>query len=98
MRNRYVSSTLDELWDPTALARRRDDKRHWLRWIATRLPDPEEQKALKRALDEAYPPSKWRTIAGAIVVGAGSRMVLTALGAIVEWFVQGWLGQIPWLK
>ncbi len=74
-------------------------KGSWLRWINARLPDPEEQKALKRALDEAYPTSKWRTIAGAIVFGAGSWIVLTALGAIVEWFVQGWLGQVlPWLK
>ena len=48
-----------------------------LAWINARLPDPEEQKALRQALDKAYPPSKWRTVTSTVVLGASSWLVLT---------------------
>jgi hypothetical protein len=65
----------------------------WLRWINIRLPDPERQKALRHALNEAYPPSKVRAIGGLILIVAGGWVLLTILSAIIEWFVQGWLNR-----
>lgn len=66
----------------------------WMTWLNNRLPDPEQQKELQQALEQAYPPSRTRTLIGLIIFGAGSWLVVTALGAIVEWVVQGWLGNL----
>jgi hypothetical protein len=76
-------------WDTEDLLQRQAEEGAWLAWLSSRLPDPEDQKDLMQALEAAYPPSKWRTIGGAIVFGAGVWLLLEVLGAIVEWFVQG---------
>jgi competence ComEA-like helix-hairpin-helix protein len=80
--------------DYVELVYRRAEISVWLKWINARLPDPDEQKALKRALDEAYPPSRMQTIASMIIIGAGSWLVITALESIVDFFIQNWLTHI----
>jgi hypothetical protein len=39
-------------------------------------------------LNEAYPPSKLRTIGGIILISAGGWLLLTILRAIIEWVVK----------
>jgi hypothetical protein len=63
-------------------------------WINAILPDVEKQKALKRALDEMYPPSRFQTFVNILVFGAGGWLFLTALGAIIQWFVENWLDKL----
>ena len=79
---------------PASITRDRATQSAWMAWLHARLPDPERQKALKEALDKAYPPSRIRTALGVLVFGAGGRLVLTALGAIIEWFMEEWLSQL----
>jgi hypothetical protein len=68
--------------------RRTADASAWMTWLNSRLPAPEDQKALQQALDRTYPPSRTRTLINLIVFGAGGWLVVTALGAIVGWLVQ----------
>lgn len=75
---------------------RKADASARLTWLNTRLPDREEQRALQRALNEAYPPSRARTLLGLIVFGAGGWLVLSALQAVVGWLVEGWLSS--WVR
>lgn len=63
----------------------------WMTWLNTRVPSQQDQRALQAALNRTYPPSRLRSLGGAIVVGAGGWLVITALGAIVEWLIQNWL-------
>jgi len=78
---------------PALLARLGVDSAGWQAWINARLPDPEQQQAVQRALNETYPPSRARTLSGLIVIGAGGWLVTSVLAAIIEWLVQGWLKQ-----
>lgn len=68
-----------------------DETSIWMKWINIRLPDPEQQKALKLALEKSYPPSKLRTVMGAIVFGAGGWLLITVLTSLVDWLLQNWL-------
>jgi hypothetical protein len=68
-----------------------DETSFWIKWLNIRLPDPEQQQALKHALEKTYPTSKTRTIIGAIVFGAGGWLLITALTSLVDWFIQNWL-------
>jgi len=79
---------------PASITRDRATQSAWMAWLHARLPDPERQKALKEALDKAYPPSRIRTALRVVVFGAGGWLVLTALEAIIEWFIQEWLSQL----
>ena len=80
--------------DPPSMTRQRATQTAWMAWLHTRLPDPERQKALREALDKAYPRPRMRTIFGVIVLGGGGWLVVTSLGAIIEWFIQGGLDQL----
>lgn len=85
----YVSITR-LLQIPEAVYRRVEVSR-WLKWVNERLPDPDDQKALKQSLDEAYPPSRIKTTVNLVIIGVGSWLVITALEAIIEFFIQIWL-------
>lgn len=89
-------SLIAELLLPAPDARRQADATARLAWLNARMPDPEEQKALQAALNRAYPPSRKRTLMGLLVFGAGGWLVITALGAIVEYVVQGWVSN--WVR
>ena len=75
---------------------RKADASARLTWLNNRMPDREEQRALQRALNEAYPPSRARTLLGLIFFGAGGWLVLSALQAVVGWLVEGWLSS--WVR
>lgn len=66
----------------------------WQTWLNTRLPDIAEQRALKKALDETYRPSRARSLTGLLVVGAGGWLLLTALSAIVQWVIDKGLDRV----
>lgn len=70
------------------------NKSFWQTWVNTRLPDVEQQKELKNALDEIYPPSKFKSIAGAIIFGAGGWIVITAITSVVDWIIQKGLDRL----
>lgn len=74
--------------------RRRLQKAPWLAWLNARMPDPEDQKSLKEALEKAYPPSKMRTVAASVVIVAGGWLLVTTIGAVLGWVVQGWLDHL----
>lgn len=61
---------------------------HWLRWLNARLPDVEQQKLLQQALANAYPSSRFRTAMSLAIVGASVWLLLTSLGAVIEWIIQ----------
>lgn len=63
----------------------------WLKWLNIRLPDINEQKELKKALDEAYPPSKIRTVTSVIFITVCGWIILQSIGAAIQWAVQKWL-------
>lgn len=66
----------------------------WLKWINSRLPDPESQKALQKALNQAYPTSKLRTFFSLLIIGIGGWIILQAIGAIIQWAVGKGLDKI----
>ena len=63
----------------------------WVGWINSRLPDPGEQKALLDALQQAHPPSRWRTLRSLVITGAGTWILAATASAVWEWMVQNWL-------
>lgn len=79
---------------PSPVSRQKADTSTWMSWLNNRLPDPEQQKQLRQAMDNANPPSRTRTLINLIVFGAGGWLLITSLGAIVEWAVQRWLGNV----
>ena len=52
-----------------------------------RLPDEEDQRALKRYLDGRYPGSRGRSILYAVTVGGSLWLIAQSLGGAVEWLV-----------
>jgi competence ComEA-like helix-hairpin-helix protein len=59
----------------------------WGTWLNLRLPDEEDQRALKRYLDQRYPGSRSRSVLYALTVGGSLWLVAHGLGGAVEWFV-----------
>jgi len=79
-------------WLP--LEKSTDETGGWIRWINLRLPDTEQQKALKQALETMYPPSKFRKALSFIVFGAGGWILSTVLGSVIDWLLQNWLDKL----
>ena len=72
---------------------------NWLTWINVHLPNVDEQKELRDALDNAYPPSKWRSFIGVVFIGAGGWLIVSVLNSVLDWFVQHWLDKLlPFFK
>ena len=67
------------------------ERASWRRWINIQLPNPSDQEALKRALDEAYPRSRVRTFADIVLIGVGGWLALTSISAIIQTLIQVWL-------
>lgn len=63
------------------------NEKSWLLWLNSRLPDPENQKALREALNRTYQPSKLRTFISIVTIGVGGWLILQSLGAIIQWIV-----------
>lgn len=63
----------------------------WLTWINVRLPNVDQQKELRDALDQVYPPSKWRSFLGTMFISVGGWLIISVLSSILDWFVQNWL-------
>jgi competence ComEA-like helix-hairpin-helix protein len=59
----------------------------WGTWLNLRLPDEEDQRALKRYLDQRYPGSRSRSVLYALTVGGSLWLVAHGLGGAVEWLV-----------
>jgi len=59
----------------------------WGTWLNLRLPDEEDQKALKRYLDQRYPGSRSRSVLYAVTVGGSLWLVAHSVGGAVEWLV-----------
>lgn len=75
------------------------DSSYWLTWLNSRLPNTEQQRALKQALDKAYPASRARTVFSVILVGVGSWIIITAANSLFDWLLQGWLNKMfPWFR
>ncbi|NOK63783.1 MAG: hypothetical protein GFH27_549283n15 [Chloroflexi bacterium AL-W] len=85
----FFQSTLDFI-DMKALAKRAKTIDDWRHWLNIRLPDSNEQKELKSVLESMYPQSRGPTILHVSVFMIGSWIILTALGAIIELYVQSW--------
>ena len=59
----------------------------WGTWLNVRLPDEEDQRALKRYLDGRYPGSRSRSLLYALTVGGSLWLVAHSAGGAVEWLV-----------
>jgi competence ComEA-like helix-hairpin-helix protein len=59
----------------------------WGTWLNMRLPDEEDQRALKRYLDQRYPGSRSRSVLYAATVGGSLWLVAHGVGGAVEWLV-----------
>ena len=59
----------------------------WGTWLNLRLPDEEDQRALKRYLDQRYPGSRSRSVLYALTVGGSLWLVAQSVGGAVEWLV-----------
>jgi hypothetical protein len=78
-------------------SRRTSSTEKWRAWLQIHVPDPEEQEELKQALHDMRPSSRVSIIKGAILLTAGSWLVLNTLASVLEWLVQGWLNSsLPW--
>ena len=56
-------------------------------WLNLRLPDEEDQRALKRYLDQRYPGSRSRSVLYAATVRGSLWLVAHSVGGAVEWLV-----------
>jgi competence ComEA-like helix-hairpin-helix protein len=63
------------------------DETAWGTWLNLRLPDEEDQRALKRYLDQRYPGSRSRSVLYALTVGGSLWLVAHSLSGAVEWLV-----------
>jgi competence ComEA-like helix-hairpin-helix protein len=59
----------------------------WGTWLNLRLPDEEDQRALKRYLNQRFPGSRSRSVLYAVTVGGCLWLVAHSLGGAVEWLV-----------
>jgi competence ComEA-like helix-hairpin-helix protein len=59
----------------------------WGTWLNSRLPDVEDQRALKRYLDGRYPGSRGRSVLYAVTVGGSLWLIAQSVGGAVEWLV-----------
>jgi competence ComEA-like helix-hairpin-helix protein len=59
----------------------------WGTWLNLRLPDEEDQRALKRHLDQRYPGSRSGSVLYALTVGGSLWLVGHGLSGAVEWLV-----------
>jgi competence ComEA-like helix-hairpin-helix protein len=59
----------------------------WGTWLNVRLPDEEDQRALKRYLDGRYPGSRSRSVLYAATVGGSLWLVAHSVSGVVEWLV-----------
>jgi competence ComEA-like helix-hairpin-helix protein len=59
----------------------------WGTWLNVRLPDEEDQRALKRYLDGRYPGSRSRSLLYALTMGGSLWLVAQSAGGAVEWLV-----------
>ncbi len=85
----FFHASLDFI-DPRIIIRQQATIDDWRAWLNSRLPDPQEQKALKEALVEIYRPSASQTLVRFLVLGVGGWIVLTVIGAIIELYAQDW--------
>lgn len=72
------------------------DKDQWGAWVNNHLPDPKEQRLLQSALNNMNRASSGQNILLTLVIGAGWWLLETAVGAIVEYYVQG--NWVNWFK
>jgi competence ComEA-like helix-hairpin-helix protein len=63
------------------------DTMAWGTWLNTRLPDEEDQRALKRYLDQRYAGSRSRSVLYALTVGGSLWLVAHSVGGALEWLV-----------
>ena len=63
------------------------DDAAWGTWLNLRLPDEEDQRALKRHLDQRYPGSRSGSVLYALTVGGSLWLVVQGLSGAVEWLV-----------
>ena len=84
-------SPFQSMVEGVLLPRDADRSSLWVEWINIRLPDPEQQKSLLAALRQVHPQSRWATLGGAVIVGAGMWLLAATAGAVWEWVVQNWL-------
>ena len=59
----------------------------WGTWLNSRLPDVEDQRALKRYLDGRYPGLRGRSVLYAVTVGGSLWLIAQSVGGAVEWLV-----------
>lgn len=85
----FFNASLDFI-DSRTIAKHKTTTDDWRMWINSRLPDPEQQKALKKSLDIIYQSSPTQTWAQILVLGIGGWIILTALDAIIQLYVQQW--------
>jgi competence ComEA-like helix-hairpin-helix protein len=64
-----------------------DTEAAWGTWLNVRLPDVEDQRALKRYLDGRYPGPRGRSVLYAATVGGSLWLVAQSVGGAVEWLV-----------
>lgn len=85
----FLHASLDFV-DPGALARQKNTVDAWRRWLNVRLPDPVQQRELKDALEDIYRPSPVQTFARVLILNVGGWVVVAAIGAIIELYIQDW--------
>jgi competence ComEA-like helix-hairpin-helix protein len=73
---------------------KKDKKANWISWLNSRLPNIEDQKALKVELDKTYPISKSRTFFGMVIIGAGGWLIVTVIQAVIQWIIERGLNRL----
>jgi hypothetical protein len=66
----------------------------WGTWLNRRLPDEEDQRALKRYLDGRYPGSRGQSVLYALTVGGSLWLVAQSVGGAVGWLVERGLERV----
>jgi hypothetical protein len=86
------STYFEELYKLVGVLSSQDQTReNLLTWLNIRMPEIEEQKRLRDALNQAYPVPFSRTFFNIVLIAGGGWLMLTALEAIVGYFIQHWL-------
>jgi hypothetical protein len=91
----FFSASLNFL-EPNTITQQIVTLDFWRKWLNVRLPDPLEQRALKKAMDEMYRPSLLQTAWKYLIIGVGGWIIINAIEAIIELYVQEWWKKYFW--
>lgn len=83
----FFRASLDFV-DFRSRARSAGEMNNWRYWVSIYLPDPEQQKLAREALNEMHRPAPGQTLLKTMILGFGWWLLITVTEAIIELYAQ----------